>query len=111
MWLIDPFNGETLDTRTLKLWLKGNISPTTELYDDDLEEAESLAVMCNMLDTLKSALMEEKQMERALNVSRILLQLDPRNPYENRDRGVIYAELDCTHVALSDLMYFVEQRP
>ncbi len=28
MWLINPFNGETLDTHTLEVWLKGNISPT-----------------------------------------------------------------------------------
>ncbi|VFT75425.1 protein SirB1 [Klebsiella aerogenes] len=25
MWLINPFNGETLDEHTLEVWLKGNI--------------------------------------------------------------------------------------
>lgn len=111
MWLINPFNGESLDEHTLEVWLKGNISPTAELYDDDLDEAESLAVIRKMLDTLKAALMEEKHMEMALNVSNILLQIDPEDPYEIRDRGLIYAQLECEHVALNDLIYFVEQCP
>jgi len=111
MWLINPFNGDTLDTHTLEVWLKGNISPTTELYDEDLEEAESALVIRKMLDTLKAALMEEKHMEMALNVSQVLLQLDPDDPYEIRDRGLIYVQLDCEHIALSDLNYFVEHCP
>ncbi len=35
----------------------------------------------------------------------------PEDPYEIRDRGLIYAQLDCEHVALNDLSYFVEQCP
>lgn len=111
MWLINPFNGDTLDTHTLEVWLKGNISPTTELYEDDLDEAESALVIRKMLDTLKAALMEEKHMEMALNVSQVLLQFDPDDPYEIRDRGLIYAQLECEHVALNDLNYFVEHCP
>lgn len=111
IWLINPFNGETLDEHTLEVWLKGNIGPIAELYDDDLQEAEPLSVLRKMLDTLKSALMEEKQMDVALLVSQILVQMDPEDPYEIRDRGLIFAQLDCEHVALNDLAYFVEQCP
>ncbi|KGT94863.1 hypothetical protein NG99_06635 [Erwinia typographi] len=111
MWLINPFNGDTLDEHTLEVWLKGNIGPVAELYDDDLQEAEPQLVLNKMLDTLKSALMEEKQMELALQVSQVLVQMDPEDPYEIRDRGLIFAQLECEHVALSDLTYFVEQCP
>ncbi|MBD8161864.1 invasion regulator SirB1 [Erwinia persicina] len=111
MWLINPFDGETLDEHTLEVWLKGNIGPVAELYDDDLQEAEPLMVLRKMLDTLKSALMDEKQMEMALHVSQVLVQMDPEDPYEIRDRGLIFAQLECDHVALSDLTYFVEQCP
>lgn len=111
VWLINPFNGDTLDEHTLEVWLKGNIGPIAELYDDDLQEAEPLAVLRKMLDTLKAALMEEKQMETALQVSQVLVQMDPEDPYEIRDRGLIFAQLDCEHVALTDLAYFVEQCP
>ncbi|HHQ6153367.1 TPA: tetratricopeptide repeat protein [Enterobacter hormaechei subsp. hoffmannii] len=78
MWLINPFNGDTLDEHTLDVWLKGNISPIAEL---------------------------------ALRASEVLLQFNPEDPYEIRDRGLIYAQLDCEHVALNDLNYFVEQCP
>ncbi|RAP72122.1 transglutaminase-like superfamily protein [Candidatus Erwinia dacicola] len=56
MWLINPFDGETLDEHTLEVWLRGNIRLIAELYDDDLQEAEPLAVLRKMLDTLKSSL-------------------------------------------------------
>lgn len=111
LWLINPFNGETLDEHTLEVWLKGNIGPGAELYEDDLQEAEPGMVLRKMLDTLKSALMDEKQMELALHASEVLLQMDPEDPYEIRDRGLIFAQLECEHIALSDLTYFVEQCP
>ena len=111
MWLINPFNGDTLDEHTLEVWLKGNISPTAELYEEDLEESDNAEVIRKLLDTLKSSLMEERQMEQALRVSEVLLQFNPEDPYEIRDRGLIYAQLDCEHVALNDLNYFVEQCP
>ena len=111
MWLINPFNGDTLDEHTLEVWLKGNISPVAELFNEDLDEADNAEVIRKLLDTLKSALMEEHQMELALRVSEALLQFNPEAPYEIRDRGLIYAQLDCDHVALNDLSYFVEQCP
>lgn len=110
-WLINPFNGDILDKHTLEVWLKGNISPTAELYENDLYKSESITVIRKMLDTLKSALMEEKKMELALNVTNLLLHIDPNDPYEIRDRGLIYAHLECNHVALTDLIYFVEHCP
>lgn len=111
MWLINPFNGDTLDEHTLEVWLKGNVSPSAELYEEDLEESDNAEVIRKLLDTLKSSLMEERQMEQALRVSEVLLQFNPEDPYEIRDRGLIYAQLDCDHVALNDLNYFIEQCP
>lgn len=70
-----------------------------------------MMVLRKMLDALKSALMDEKQMELALHASEVLVQMDPEDPYEIRDRGLIFAQLECAHVALSDLTYFVEQCP
>lgn len=111
MWLINPFNGDTLNEHMLEVWLRGNINPMAQLYDDDLDEAENVEVIHKMLDTLKAALMEERQMELALRASEVLLQFNPEDPYEIRDRGLIYAQLECDHVALSDLNYFIEQCP
>ena len=95
IWLINPFNGESL----------------SELFYEDLDEADNIEVIRKLLDTLKASLMEENQMELALRTSEALLQFNPEDPYEIRDRGLIYAQLDCEHVALNDLSYFVEQCP
>ena len=109
IWLINPFNGESLSEHMLDVWLKGNISPSAELFYEDLDEADNIEVIRKLLDTLKASLMEENQMELALRTSEALLQFNPEDPYEIRDRGLIYAQLDCEHVALNDLSYFVEQ--
>lgn len=50
-------------------------------------------------------------MEMALKVCETLLLLEPEEPYEIRDRGLILAHLDCDHAALPDLTYFVEHCP
>lgn len=111
MWLINPFNGETLDEHTLDVWVKGTLGPTSTLFDEDLDEADIGTVVRKMLETLKSSLMEEQQPELALRVSEVLLAMDPEDPYEIRDRGLIYAQLECEHIALNDLTYFIEQCP
>ncbi len=111
MWLINPFNGETLDEHTLDVWVKGTLGPTSGLYDEDLDEADNATVVRKMLDTLKASLMDEQQLELALHVSEVLLNMDPEDPYEIRDRGLIYAQLECEHIALNDLTYFIEQCP
>lgn len=111
MWLINPFNGDTLDEHTLDVWLKGNIGPMAQLFEEDLDESNNVEVVRKLLDTLKTSLMEERQMELALRASEALLQFNPEDPYEIRDRGLIYAQLDCGHAALNDLSYFVEHCP
>ncbi|CAM3603224.1 invasion regulator SirB1 [Rahnella bruchi] len=111
MWLLNPINGDTLNEHMLNVWLKGNLGVMAVIEDDDLEEAENTLIVRKMLDTLKAALMEEKQFELALRASETVLQFDPEDPYEIRDRGLIYAQLECDHVAINDLNYFVEQCP
>jgi len=71
-----------------------NDTATTEIYTLSLHDALPIY-----------------QMELALRTSEALLQFNPEDPYEIRDRGLIYAQLDCEHVALNDLSYFVEQCP
>ncbi len=111
MWLINPLNGETLNEHQLEVWIKGNLGLGAELEDNDLDESDNIMVVRKMLNALKAALIEEKQIEMALNASQAALCFDPKDPYEIRDRGLIYAQLDCNHVAISDLNYFLEQCP
>ncbi|PHM38696.1 hypothetical protein Xmau_03406 [Xenorhabdus mauleonii] len=110
-WFINPMNGDTLNEHVLDVWLKGNIGPTVRLESKDLQEADNISVVRKITDTIKVSLMEEKKMELALKASEIVLMFDPDDPYEIRDRGLIYAQLDCNHIAVSDLSYFVEHCP
>lgn len=80
IWLINPFNGESLSEHMLDVWLKGNISPSAELFYEDLDEADNIEVIRKLLDTLKASLMEENQMELALRTSEALLQFNPEDP-------------------------------
>lgn len=108
---LNPINGDYLSQHTLEVWLKGNVGNTAVLKAADLEESECSYIIRKLLDTLKVSLMEEKKMEHALRTCETVLMFDPEDPYEIRDRGLIFAQLECNHVALSDLNYFVEQCP
>ncbi|NIH16673.1 MAG: tetratricopeptide repeat protein [Buchnera aphidicola (Periphyllus lyropictus)] len=108
---IDPNNGNFLSIRLLSLWLKGNFNSSALLYDKYLKKANYQDVLKKFLNSLKSSLMEEKKVELALKVSNILLKISPKDPYEIRDRGLIYAQLKCYNVAIKDLSYFIKNCP
>lgn len=111
VFFINPFNGDILDQRMLEYWLKGNISPTTTLSSKDVSETKPLKVIQKFLDILKVSLIEERSIEQALEVSNILLKINPKDPYEIRDRGLIFSQLKCYNAALIDLIYFIEHCP
>lgn len=62
------------------------------------------------MDTLKF-FNGRKEYGASIKASETVLMFDPEDPYEIRDRGLIFAQLECNHVAISDLNYFVEQCP
>jgi regulator of sirC expression with transglutaminase-like and TPR domain len=111
MWLINPLNGETLNEHQLEVWIKGNLGLGAELEDDDLDESENVMVVRKMLDTLKAALMEEKQMEMALRASENGVVLRSGRSLRNPRPRADLRQLECNHIAISDLNYFVEQCP
>lgn len=111
MWLINPSNGETLSKTILENWIKRDLGKEAKLEDKDFNEADNILVIRNMLNILKGALIKEEKMELALRASEAALTFNQNDPYEIRDRGLIYAQLDCNHIALSDLSYFIEKCP
>lgn len=108
---INPNNGDILNERILDLWVKGTISPFASLNKKDIKTTEHRVIIKKIFDTMKIALMEERKMEEALKVCETLLIFNPNDPYEIRDRGLIFANLDCNHAAISDLKYFVNRCP
>jgi len=60
---------------------------------------------------LKSALLREERYTLALRCTDLALTFVPDDPYEIRDRGYIYQQLDCHQVAMSDYQFFIDNCP
>ncbi len=108
---IDPQNGEYVSQSILKAWLVGIDGPLAKLQPDDTEPTDNFTVIERWLAVLKSTLLREKEFTLALCCSDIALALLPDDPYEIRDRGYIYHQLECPQVAANDYQYFIEQCP
>jgi regulator of sirC expression with transglutaminase-like and TPR domain len=110
-WGINPSNGERLSLQRLRLWYEGYYGFGAEFDDSEFSNANNSQVIYNLLCVLKNAFMHEGKPEMALSVSQLMLFLNPNDPYIIRDRGLIYAQLECDHLALNDLHEFIEKCP
>lgn len=108
---MDPFTGEFLSIHTLQAWLIGHDGPLAELKSEHLKVAEHAEIIGRWLALLKGALLREERYSLALKCTDIALSFAPDDPYEIRDRGFIYQQLDCFQVAAHDYEYFIEQCP
>jgi regulator of sirC expression with transglutaminase-like and TPR domain len=64
-----------------------------------------------MLTNLKLLYVRAGEYHRALAASERILLLMPGAPTEVRDRGLIYAQLECFGAAIADLEHFVSADP
>lgn len=108
---INPFNGEYVAKNTLHAWLKGHEGNLAELKPEHLVVADTSTLIGRWLAVLKGALMREEHYTQALRCSDIALALVPDDPFEIRDRGYIYQQLNCHQVARKDYEFFIEQCP
>lgn len=108
---INPFSGEYVSHHTLQAWLIGHKGPLSKLKAEHLQEADHPTIIGRWLALLKSALLREERYTLALRCTDLALTFVPDDPYEIRDRGFIYQQLDCHQVAISDYQYFIEHCP
>ncbi|RJX71607.1 hypothetical protein DZ860_09560 [Vibrio sinensis] len=108
---INPFNGEYVSKHILSAWLVGHRGPFTQLKESHLKEVDNPTVIGRWLALIKSALLREECYTLALTCSDLALTFEPNDPYEIRDRGFIYQQLDCHKMAQSDFQYFIDQCP
>jgi len=108
---VNPFNGEYVSEHTLRAWLVGQKGPFAKLKPNYLKAADHPTVIGRWLALIKSALLREERYALALRCSDLALSFAPDDPYEIRDRGFIYQQLDCHQIALSDYQYFIDQCP
>ena len=106
--VFDAVTGESLDWHELDLRF--------EDLDGDPSQHEFLSmsrqvILVEFLSSLKNALIREKEFEKALLCVDLLLELNPDDPLQRRDRGFLLHQLDCFKVAVDDYRYFVEKCP
>ncbi len=108
---INPYNGEYVAEHILNAWLIGHEGPLAKLKAEHLESADNPTVIGRWLAVLKSALLREERYTLALKCTDLALTFVPDDPYEIRDRGFIYQQLDCYQVARNDYQFFIDQCP
>jgi regulator of sirC expression with transglutaminase-like and TPR domain len=109
---IDPFHGgaviDEFDCRALVDRVYGS---KLTWRDDYLESVEPRAILKRLVLNLKNALSNEKNYVAALAAIQLQLVIDPDDPAELRDRGIILARLHRYESAISDLETYLARRP
>lgn len=108
---IDSANGQTLDHQTMEKWLEGELGYEEILGREYLRIAYPENLSERLANIFKMVLTGEGNLEDALRLIENRLSDDPENPYEIRDRGVLFVGMGCYKAALEDLRFFVHHCP
>jgi regulator of sirC expression with transglutaminase-like and TPR domain len=110
--LVDPFHGGTLLSeedcqRRLDRIFGGRVKMETRM----LSACSRKEILRRMLRNLKAIYLKEHDLTRALGIVELLLRIHPASAEDLRDRGVVYAALDCYGLAVRDLEGYLARAP
>ena len=126
---LDPFSGESLSRERLEERLAEFLEAlqsgsTSEGASDRIDrstldtalggairEATPREILARMLRNLKAVYHGRNDYARLLEVQKRLVILLPDEAEEIRDRGLVYAQLECPRAALDDLTAYLEAVP
>ncbi|MGV6988919.1 SirB1 family protein [Testudinibacter sp. P80/BLE/0925] len=114
MLLINPVDGQTVQQEVLNQWIADYIGfyKLPEIYDISPADDKALETLkAHLAQHLKNGLIREERTDEALRYINERLKLNPKNPYEIRDRGLVMATLGCTKEAVADFRFFVQRCP
>lgn len=106
--MIDPFYGSILTREDCEELLHQAHGETAELEPEHFEPATPRQILARMLSNLKQIYVQQEGLEDALACCDRILLLQPDAPLELRDRGLIYAQLECFGAAVADLERFID---
>lgn len=113
--VLDPFSrGRSIDVHELKTRAKPHVGDQgiqDEQLSELLEPASKRAILARMLRNLKALYVEKEDWARALRCADRLLLLDPAQPEERRDRGLLYLRVGHVAAAREDLCAYLSQVP
>jgi regulator of sirC expression with transglutaminase-like and TPR domain len=109
---IDPFHGGAIidesDCRAMVVRVYGGKLTWLDAF---LDSVKPRAILKRLVLNLKNALSNEKSYVAALAAIQLQLVIDPDDPSELRDRGIILARLHRYESAISDLEAYLARRP
>lgn len=108
---VDPFTGQIWDREQQGIMLRAALGDLAKLEEKHLASANHKDILSRLLNVSKGCLLQERFLPEALRCSEILLAMHPDDPYEIRDRGLVYEQLECPQLAAQDYSYFIEQCP
>ena len=73
--------------------------------------ANKKQILARMLRNLKAIYLEREDYNMALSAMEWIITLTPADALEVRDRGLLYAKLECARAALDDLQRYLELAP
>lgn len=106
--LIDPFHGGVeLTVEDCQARLDRIFAGQVRLEPEMLVAWSPRRMLSRILRNLKHLYVKALDAERALATVDLLVSVEPDDPEELRDRGLLYASLDCYSLALRDLETYV----
>jgi regulator of sirC expression with transglutaminase-like and TPR domain len=110
--LLDPFNGGAVITPEgcQALVSRAMRRPVT-LQEGHFAAVSKREFLIRTLNNLKAIYFKQEAWDKALRVCRRLLLLDPDNPCEVRDRGVVHANLGDLRRAAVDWETYLQSNP
>jgi regulator of sirC expression with transglutaminase-like and TPR domain len=110
--LVDPFHSGTLLTeKDCQDRLDRIFGGKVKVEPRMLEPCRHREMLERILRNLKAVYVRDEDLSRALRVVDLLVRIQPGNADDLRDRGALYAALDCYGLAARDLESYLALAP
>jgi regulator of sirC expression with transglutaminase-like and TPR domain len=110
--LVDPFHGGTLlSEKDCQERLDRIFQGRVKLEPKMLQPCRRKDMLERMLRNLKAIYLRDGDAERALRVVDLIVRIQPGSAEDLRDRGILYASLDCYGLGARDLESYLALAP
>ncbi len=109
--LTDPFGqGRVLDRASAEALLRQYYGQAAQLSPSHLQPLSTRGTLARMQRNLKLIYLRENNFQAALEATDRIVFLQPDDPDERRDRGLLFERLECFTAAARDYEAYLEQR-
>jgi len=109
---IDPYNkGLMMTAGDCRLRVEALPDRTLEFQPEFLQSVAKKQILFRMLNNLKQIYSRARALEKALVVIEMMLAVSPENPWEIRDRALIFYQLKQYRLAAEDFRRYLALQP